>query len=141
MAIKVIVQFYQFGWHHQLSHIIALNGSWINLLTIDINIKVNMKEHLTKSKICSQETITITNYIHHFGFSVMLVLFFWVWNLVKSYFSELANFWAIFLGFAKFPYFWVWRNFSYYFGSSNFCITHLNLFDTKHTMLKIIISR
>ena len=32
----------------------------------------------------------------------MLVLFFWAWNLAKSYFSGLANFLAISLGFAKF---------------------------------------
>ena len=38
----------------------------------------------------------------------MLVLFFWVRNLAKSYFSGLANFLTIFLGFAKFPlFFWV----------------------------------
>ena len=35
----------------------------------------------------------------------MLVLFFWVWNLAKSYFSGLANFLAILQGFAKFPLF------------------------------------
>ena len=38
----------------------------------------------------------------------MLVLFFGVWNLAKSYFSGLENFSAIFLGSAKFPlFFWV----------------------------------
>ena len=41
----------------------------------------------------------------------MLVLFFGVWNLAKSYFSRLANFLAIFLGFTKFPL---------YFGSDKF---------------------
>ena len=35
----------------------------------------------------------------------LLVLFFGVWNLAKSYFSGLPNFLAIFLGFAKFPLF------------------------------------
>ena len=35
----------------------------------------------------------------------MLVLIFWVWNLAKSYFSRLANFSAMFLGFTKFPLF------------------------------------
>ena len=42
---------------------------------------------------------------------------FWVWNLAKSYFSELANFLAIFPGFAKFPlFFWVWQISSYFLG-------------------------
>ena len=45
----------------------------------------------------------------------MLVLFFWVWNLARSYFSGLANFLAIFLGFAKISaIFWVWQISSYF---------------------------
>ena len=69
----------------------------------------------------------------------MLVLFFWVWNLAKSYFSGLAIFLAIFLGFARFPlFFWVWQISSYIFGSSNFCITHLNPLNEEHTVLKNI---
>ena len=60
----------------------------------------------------------------------MLVLFFWAWNLAKSYFSGLANFLAIFLGFAKFPlFFWVWQISSYFFGSSNFCNHALESFE------------
>ena len=67
----------------------------------------------------------------------MLVLFFWVWNLAKSYFSGLTNFLAIFLGFAKFPlFFWVWQISRLSFGSSNFCITHLNPLNEEHTVLK-----
>ena len=69
----------------------------------------------------------------------MLVLLFWVWNLAKSYFSGLANFLAIFLDFAKFPlFFWVWQISSYFFGSSNFCVTHLNPLHEEHTVLKNI---
>ena len=48
----------------------------------------------------------------------MLVLFVWVCNLAKSYFSGLANFLAIFLGFAKFPLF---------FGSDKFPAIFLGL--------------
>ena len=67
----------------------------------------------------------------------MLVLFFWVWNFAKSYFSGLAIFLAIFLGFAKFPlFFGVWQISSCFFGSSNFCITHLNPLNEEHTVLK-----
>ena len=67
----------------------------------------------------------------------MLVLFFWVWNLAKSYFCGLANFLAIFLSFAKFPlFFWVWQISSNFFESSNFCITHLKPLNEEHTVLK-----
>ena len=56
------------------------------------------------------------------------ILFFWV-----------GNFLAIFLGFARFPlFFWVLQISSYFFGSSSFCITHLNLLNVAHTVLKNI---
>ena len=60
----------------------------------------------------------------------MLVLLFWVWNLAKSYFSELANFLAIFLGFAKFPlFFWVWQISSYFFWVFQFLYHTLESFE------------
>ena len=66
----------------------------------------------------------------------MFVLFFWVLNLAKSYFSGLANFLAIFLGFAKFPLFFGSDKFPAIVGSSNFCITHLSPLNEEHTVLK-----
>ena len=57
------------------------------------------------------------------------------WSLAKS-------FWAIFFGFAKFPFLWVWQ-ISSFFRSSNSCITHLNPLNEEHTVLmknKIIVA-
>ena len=73
----------------------------------------------------------------------VLVIFFWVWNLTKSYFSELANFSAIFSGFYRiFASFVGLTNFQLFLGSSHFCITHLNPLNEEHTTLrnKIIVA-
>ena len=58
----------------------------------------------------------------------MLVLFFWVWNLAKSYFSGLANFLAFFWVLQNFQlFFWVWQISSYFFGSDKFPAIFLGL--------------
>ena len=55
-------------------------------------------------------------------------------NFVKSYFSRLAIFLSIFLGFAKCPL--GLTNFQLFFGSSNFYATHFNPLHDEHTVLK-----
>ena len=54
------------------------------------------------------------------------ILFFWVGKFF-SYFSGFCKISAIFLGLT---------NFQLFFGSSNFCITHLNPLNEEHTVLK-----
>ena len=54
------------------------------------------------------------------------ILFFWVGNFF-SYFSGFRKISANFLGLT---------NFQLFFGSSNFCITHLNPLNEEHTVLK-----
>ena len=56
------------------------------------------------------------------------ILFFWVGKLF-SYFSGFCKISAIFLGLT---------NFELFFGSSNFCVIHLNPLHEEHTVLKNI---
>ena len=61
-------------------------------------------------------------------FNFCQVLFFWVGKFF-SYFSGFHKISAIFLGLT---------NFQLFFGSSNFCIMHLNPLNGEHTVLKNI---
>ena len=58
---------------------------------------------------------------------------FWVWNFAKSYFSGLANFLAIFLGFANFRYFFVSDKFPAIFGGLPIFVPHTWILCMKNT--------
>ena len=70
--------------------------------------------------------------------------YFWVWNLVKSYFSGLVNSFNDFSGFHKISAtFLGLTNFQLFFWVFHFCITQLNPLNEEHTVLekhKIIVA-
>ena len=65
---------------------------------------------------------------YFFGFEIWPNPIFLGWQIF-SYFSGFRKISAIFLGLT---------NFQLFFGSSNFCITHLNPLNEEHTVLKNI---